>query len=100
MKRLNANIRAADGTLQETPEVLQTIRMDRSVNVLLGMVHDFMGVFIQTIVRFQRIGVQFRSRRDVLTNLVMKVMLPACADYRSVDFASLALKQAEHNSLT
>ncbi len=56
-------------------------------------------VYSSAVVRLQSIGIQFRSRLDVLTNLVMKVMLPARTDYRRANLTSLALQQAEHNRL-
>jgi len=82
MKRFNAHIRAFDRPLQERPEVFQLVRVDRAVNIRLGMVDDFVGIFVQPIVGLQRIGVQFRTRRDVLADFAMKMMLAARADYR------------------
>src|SRR5579863_3404502 len=99
MERLDTNIRALDGTLQETPEVLQPVRVNHAVNVGLGVIHNLVSVFVKAIVGLQRIGVECGLRLHVLTDRRVKVMLPPRADYRRANLPSLALKQAEHDSL-
>ena len=42
MKRLNSNVSSAKAALQQRPEVFQAVRMDASLNVRLGMVHNVM----------------------------------------------------------
>lgn len=100
MEWLNTHVRASDGSLQETPEVFEAVTVDVPVNIRLGMDYSLVRVFgVQTIVGLQRIGVKLRSWRDVLANLTVKEMLPARANYRSANFASLTIEQSEHNGL-
>lgn len=62
MKRFDTHICALDGALQERPEVLNAIRVDRAVNVLLSVIHNLVRVLRQSIVRRQGIRVQPRTR--------------------------------------
>lgn len=41
MKRLNTDVSAFDSTLQQRPEILKAIRMDHSVNILLGVIDNY-----------------------------------------------------------
>jgi len=45
MERLNTNVRALDGALQETPKVLQAVSVNIAVNIRLRMVDHFVRVF-------------------------------------------------------
>ena len=63
MERLNTNVRALDGALQETPEVLQAIRVNIAVHVRLRVVDDLVSVFrVQSIVGLQLVAQRFSSR--------------------------------------
>src|SRR5277367_3161519 len=98
MERLDTNICALNGALQKTPEVLQTIGVDVAVHICFCVVNHFVGVFgLQSIVGFKRIGHQFRSWRNVLADLTVKMPFAACADYGRANPASLTIQQAEYN---
>lgn len=99
MERFDAHIRAFDGSLQKTPEVFQSIRVNVAVDVRFRMVDYLMCVFVQIIVGFQRVGVEFRTWCNVLANLFVKVMLSARANYRSVHLPGFTVKQTEYNRL-
>jgi len=45
MVRLDSNISAAQGSLQETPEVLYALSVNMPANVLSRMVHNFVDEF-------------------------------------------------------
>jgi hypothetical protein len=44
MKRFDANVSSRDAALEETPEVLKTIRVNLAVNVCSSMVNYLMGI--------------------------------------------------------
>jgi hypothetical protein len=98
MKRLDANISSLDGPLQERPEVLKAISVDRAINVLFGVVDYLVSVFIESVIVLQSVCVKFRAGRNVVTNLLVDVALPSCADDASVNPASLPIQKTEHNS--
>ena len=97
MKRFHTNIRALDGSLQEALKVLQAIRVNRAINVGFGVVNHFGRILVKAIIRLQRIGVEFRTRRNVLANRTVKVMLPARAYNRGTNLACLTVEQTKHN---
>src|SRR5437879_3542963 len=100
MKWFDANIGSVDCSFQERTKILQAIRVDRAVNVRFGMVDHFVRVFVESIVRLQRIGVQFCTRSNIIANLAVKVMLAACTYNGCVNLSSLAVEKSEHNGLT
>src|SRR5437867_4313452 len=95
MKRFDANIRALDGTLQEIPEVLQSVRVYRAINILFGVVNNIVSVFVQAVVGLQCVGVQLRTYFYVLANLAVKVVLAARSYHRRAHLASLAIKPGQ-----
>ncbi len=67
MERLDAHIGAIDSALQQAPEILQTIRVDTTVNVLHRMVHNFMGIVgSKSAIAKHLIGVERCSRLHML----------------------------------
>jgi hypothetical protein len=44
VERLDADIGAVDGTLEQAPEVLQAIRVNNAIDVLLSMVDNLVNV--------------------------------------------------------
>ena len=101
MKWLDTHVGSANGSLQETPEVFESVRVARSVNVCFRVVDNLVGILgVQPIVGLQRIGVESSALRYVIPDLGLKVMLaPKVYDGRA-NLASLSFKQTEHNSLT
>ena len=77
MERLNTDVSALDSSLQETPEILQFIRVHVSVDICLGMVDDLVRLLIQSVVRLQRVGVKLRTGCDRLANAALKLTLTA-----------------------
>jgi hypothetical protein len=62
MKWFDADIGSVQAALQKTPEVLQSVRVNLPIHILLGMVDNLMGkVLFQALIRFQRITVEIRS---------------------------------------
>ena len=102
MKRLDTHIRALDGPLQETPEVLQPVRVNVAINIPFGVVDNFVLVpdHTQIVVGLERIGVQFGATLHHLADLGVDRVLAAESDVVCVNSASLAVQQSEHDSLT
>jgi hypothetical protein len=101
MERLNTHIGTADGSFQETPEVLHAVRMDRAVSVLLSVVNDLVRVLrIKPVVREKFVRHDFRSAPNVFLNDPGKFMLPASLDVLDMDLPGIALKQPENDLLS
>src|SRR5205823_5912309 len=78
MKRLNRNISSANRALCETPEILVSVGMHLAAHVLNRVVNNLMRVIgFQAIVGKQSIGVQSRTRRDMLPYFCLKSFLLA-----------------------
>jgi len=72
MKRLNANVRPANGSLEQAPKVFQSVGMDVAANIFPRMVNHFMDVIlIQSILRAKRVGKNVRAFFDMLANLTL-----------------------------
>src|SRR4051794_19493872 len=99
MKRLNRYVSALDSSLQQTPGVLKSVRVNVAINVGVCVVNYLVRVLIEVIVGFQRVRMEFRSLCDVLSNLPMQMIFPACINNRSADLACLTIQQTEHNCL-
>ena len=66
MKWFDTKVGAFDRSFQQRPEILKSICMNGTVNIRFRMVDNLLGVFIKIVVGLQSIGIQFRTRRDVL----------------------------------
>ena len=56
MKRLNTNIGSTKTAFKQTLKVFQSVSVDASLRVALGMVNDFVLIFVaKFVVGFQRI---------------------------------------------
>src|ERR1700677_2130778 len=99
MERLNTNVGTANAALQERPEVLQSVGMNVSIDVLGGVVYDLMGVVSgQSLVGKQSIGIERGSRFDVLADFGLQRFLLAVWNDDSADLAP-TLNDAEYRSL-
>lgn len=99
VKRLNRNIRALDAALQETPEILKSIRMNVAFDILNRVVNHLVNVLIHSYVGTKRIGYQLRALRNVLSDRLVNDMLLAAFNYLEAYFATLAFKQTHHRYL-
>src|SRR5438874_985635 len=73
MERLNTNVGARDAALEQAPEVLKAISVNLPVDVLFGMVDNFVSVFLrESVIGLQGIGVQRGTRFDMLLNFNLK----------------------------
>src|SRR5580700_11429513 len=98
MERLNRNVGTANAALEERPEVLQSVGMDVSIDVLDGVVYNLMRVIGgQPFVGEQRVSVQCGSGFDVIANFGLKRFLPAVRDNDGPHFAA-TLNDAEYRS--
>ena len=94
MERLNRNVSPFQSALQETPEVLQSVRVNISTNVLNSVVNDLVRVVRgQPFIREQEVSVQSGASLNMLSDFSLKGGLPAIRDNHSADFAA-TLKDA------
>ena len=97
----NIHIGSANGPLQETPEVLNTVGMDVAPNVSLGVVNDLVDVDVaQITIRWQGIGEYFTPSHDVLSDDGGKALALSVGDNLSPHTTGLVLVmplQHSHN---
>lgn len=75
MERIDANVGALDRPLQQAPEVLQAVGVDRPIDVSNCVVNDAMPeVLSESVVAAPLVGVERRALLDVLMNLPVKLL--------------------------
>src|ERR1035437_1193333 len=97
VERLNADVRAMQTALQETPEILHGVGVDVPIHVFDGVVDD--GVLIiafKTIIGFQFIAKDGSARFDSFADQGLKVFLLSSIDVLRYDLAA-TLHHPEHN---
>jgi len=103
VERLDRYVGALDGTLQETPEVLQAVGVNMSVNVRLGVIDDAvdLSTLFHAVVGTERVSVEGGASFNVLADDLLKLVLLAVYDDLSADLAPLtvAREQAHHGNL-
>src|SRR5262249_38880221 len=106
MERFDGNVGALDGALQETPEVLKAVSVDRAVHVGFGMVNDLVNVaaLSHTVIGAQGIGVEARAIFDVLRDDGFQLMfLPIGDDLEAHSRAAVVLpvtfQESHHGDL-
>src|SRR5665213_2240274 len=73
MERFNTYVSPADAALEQTPEVLKTIRMNTTVHIFDSVIYNFVGVFgSQSFIGEKRIGVESRTRFHMLFDFRLK----------------------------
>src|SRR5260370_1226873 len=99
MKRLHANVGSRNTALQQRPEILQPISVNATVNVLHGMVNNFVRVFRgESFIGFKGVRVESRASFDVLADFALQSMFLTIRNYRSANLPA-ALKNAHHGGL-
>ncbi len=96
---LNRNVGAVHVALEQAPEVFEAIGMNPTIHIFDSMVYDLMGVLpCKTLVGEEKVGVQRRSRLNMLLHLGLQRMLLAVRYNRGDDLAA-ALEDAHHGDL-
>ena len=99
MERLNRVMSPVDRALEQTPEILQAVRMDSPVNKRLRVVDYFVNVLaFESVIGFQRIGVDGRASGHGIHNLGLKITLRG-APYRLRPNLTVPFEQAHDSSL-
>ena len=99
MKRFDANVGAIDPTLQEGPEVFESIGVDFSIDVFFCMVNHFVSVLLgQAIIGMQRIGIERTLSGNVIPHFLLKWTFAAARNNDCADL-SATFKHSEHWSL-
>jgi hypothetical protein len=91
VERLDRNIRSLETALQQTPEILTSVRVNLPVHVSFGMVDYLMSKLIEPVVGLERISVNRRASFDVLANHRVQFWLRASLDVLGANLAA-ALK--------
>src|ERR1019366_1150765 len=101
MERFNSNIGPAQCPLQETPKVIQALRVYLAVHVLDGMIHNFMSESLaQLVVADSRIGVDLAAVLDVVQNLVLQGLALHVRNDLCAHLSQTPVKHSKHCGLT
>src|ERR1039457_3958725 len=99
VERLDRNVGTFQRTLEQAPEILQSVGVNTAVHVLKRMVNHGMLKLIQSVVRLKRIAVDARSGFHVLADQLLKFRLAAGIANASTD-RSAALQYRRYDGLT
>src|SRR5436305_15326209 len=103
MERLNTYVSPANRAICETPEVLQSVRVNFPAYIFNRMVNNLMRVFLfQSIVRKQSIRIKSSASLNVCFNFSLKSFLAAirydhCYDFAVSPFGLVATFEDSHN---
>lgn len=101
VKWLDTNVGAFDTTLEQRPEVFDSIGMHVSANVLFSVIHKFVDVLgIEAGIGRQFIGEEFRAAGDVRLYVFLQSFLSAVRYVLDVNFSGLPIQQADNQFLT
>lgn len=99
MERFDAHIGTVYTALQQRPEVFEAVRVDATVHVLYGVVHDLMRVVAgETLIRKQEVRVQRRPRLYMLLNLRLQGVLLTIR-HNGRNNLTATLQHAHHSNL-
>lgn len=100
MLRARANIRSANRPLQDRPEVLDGVRMNATVNVLLGVVDDPVNVVLklEPVVRAKLVGIDRRALRNAFDDFRQERSLAIALNHPRPDLTA-ALTDAHDRGL-
>lgn len=99
MERFDRYIRAAKRPLQETPEVLNSVCMDVTFDVLFRVVDYSMRIFIKPFVSWPAVAEHVRTFGYVAIDVTVQRVAARIADYMRSHFA-VPFKQAHDSDLT
>src|SRR5438045_8782473 len=101
MKRLNCNIRSFKSTLQETPEVFESVRVHSAFYVLFRVIYNFVDVLLSEriidnrIVAVHSAAIFHAAKNFVLQNLSLDIRNDICANG-----AGITVKNSHYVSIT
>jgi len=74
MKRFHSNVSAAQGSLQETPEILDALSVNLAAHVLVNVIHGCVDVFLrgQIVVAGIAVSVDSRAAFDLAQDRVFE----------------------------
>jgi hypothetical protein len=86
MERQHGNAGTIDRTLQQAPEVLQTVRVNLALRIFHSMVNELVNVIaVKSLIRLQRISVQFRTGLDVIPHQLLQILFLAAGSDCGLD---------------
>src|SRR5258708_3684639 len=89
MKRLNADIGAADAALQKAPKVFQSVGVNATAHITVSVIYDFMDViWPQSLIGQERISTEETVRGNVLPDCGLQSTLAAIRNSKRPDFSA------------
>ncbi len=100
VKRFDADVSTLDHPLQQTPKVLNSVRVDLSVNVSLRVIDNAVNIsVVKAIIRRMLVAVDVRAFFDMLTDSWLQNLSASSRNDHSPDFAAVSFKQAHDSNL-
>ena len=100
MKRLHSNVGSRQASLEKAPEVFDSVRVDATANVFLGVIHHLMHEALAEFVVADRVvGVQRGAVLDVFQNLALKSLALHVGNDRGANLPKFTIQDALNNRL-
>src|SRR5947207_4768901 len=97
MERLNADIGSTDRSLEQAPEILQTVCVYAPINVLNRMVDELMNVLgVHALIGVRSISKERRVSSNVLSNERLKLTLANTHSNFASYFSTFTLQYSPH----
>jgi hypothetical protein len=99
VKRLDAHVRALQRSLEQAPEVLKTIRVDRAANVFFRVVDELVSIAvnIDVLVGLQSVAIDRRSLLDILVDVGTDIELASKGEHLHAGLLCVAFQKSTHD---
>jgi len=95
MEGLDTDVGSFETALQQRPEILDSVCVNASVNIGLGMIHELMNIIrIESSIRREFIGKHLRACFDVRPHFCLQRVAPAVRHMLDAHLAGFAVQQA------
>src|SRR5437867_3038787 len=98
MKRFYSDVCSAQHSLEKRPEIFDSLRVNLSSDVLLGMVHNVMHEAIaQLVMAHGVIGVDGSAVLDVVENRILQSLTLDVRNYHCPNLTKITVEHPHHN---
>src|SRR5580692_9944151 len=100
MEWLNSDVRSAQRSLKEAPEIFNSLRMNLPFDVFPRVIDDAMHEgFAQILIGDCAVGVQRASTFDVIQDRILQSLTANIGNHFSADFAGHAVQHSDNSRL-
>ena len=101
MERLDSNVGALQGPLQERPEVFDALGVNLAAHILFNVIYGFVDIVrgLESEVRGRCVGIDLRAAFDVIQDFILQSLAAHVGNNLRPDLAALAVQHPEHRNL-